>query len=40
MGQCAALHKHVYNEKNVLASSETDLKEVLAAIRTWMKNNP
>lgn len=33
-------HKHVYNEKNVLASSETDLKEVLAAIRTWMKNNP
>ncbi|MCL4424159.1 MAG: DUF6516 family protein [Firmicutes bacterium] len=33
-------HKHVNIERNVLASSETDLKEVLSVIRTWMRNNP
>jgi len=32
-------HKHVDNEKNVLASSETDFQEVLNVIRSRMKNN-
>ncbi|MGI9860130.1 DUF6516 family protein [Moorella naiadis] len=30
-------HKHFYDEKKVLASSETDLNEVLTAIHTRMK---